>query len=160
MAVKETLEAIVGIPITEWSWLKASLPSSRINLRSASLHAPAAYLASASCSQELVGKMLGRPSGCSPHIGSVVAALSASASRPDWQALCKRGCNTIVCATAYTSFIRLVYTISVYFRCASLYTKCILVFSTCLSTWWYISVFPCYTHACIRSADVIHLLYT
>ena len=58
-----------------------------INLRSASLHALAAYLASASCSQELVGKMLGRPSGCSPHIGSVVAALSASASRPDWQAL-------------------------------------------------------------------------
>ena len=75
-------------------------------------------------------------------------------------ALCKRGCNTIVCATAYTSFIRLVYTISVYFRCASLYTKCILVFSTCLSTWWYISVFPCYTHACIRSSNVIHLLYT
>ena len=89
VAVRETLEAIVGIPITEWSWLKASLPSSRggINLRSASLHAPAAYLASASCSQELVGKMLGRPSGCSPHIRSVVAALSASASRPDWQAL-------------------------------------------------------------------------
>ena len=89
VAVRETLEAIVGIPITEWSWLKASLPSSRggINFRSASLHAPAAYLASASCSQELVGKMLGRPSGCSPHIGSVVAALSASASRPDWQAL-------------------------------------------------------------------------
>ena len=65
---------IVGIPITEWSWLKASLPSSRggINLRSASLHAPAAYLASASCSQELVGKMLGCPSGCSPphRVGS------------------------------------------------------------------------------------------
>ena len=79
----------MGIPITEWSWLKASLPSScgDINLRSASLHAQAAYLASASCSQELVGKMLGRSSGCSPHIGSVVAAFSASASRPDWQAL-------------------------------------------------------------------------
>ena len=79
----------MGIPITEWSWLKASLPSSSggINLRSASLHAPAAYLASASCSQELVGKMLGHPSSCSPHNGSVVAALSASASRPDWQTL-------------------------------------------------------------------------
>ena len=78
----------MGIPITEWSWLKASLPSSRggINLRSASIHAPAAYLASASYSQELVGKMLGRPAA-SPLIGSVVAALSASASRPDWQAL-------------------------------------------------------------------------
>ena len=89
VAVRETLETIVGIPITEWSWLKASLPSSRggINLRSASLHAPAAYLASASCSQELVGKMLGHPSSCSPHNGSVVAALSASASRPDWQTL-------------------------------------------------------------------------
>ena len=89
VAVWEMLEAIVGISITECSWLKASLPSScgGINLSSASLHTPAAYLASASCSQELVGKMLGRHSGCSPHIASEVAALSASASRPDWQAL-------------------------------------------------------------------------
>ena len=31
--------------------------------------------------------MLDRPSGRYPHIGSVVAALSTSASRPDWQAL-------------------------------------------------------------------------
>ena len=79
----------MGIPITEWSWLKSFFRSSRggINLRSASLHTPAAYLASASCSQELVGKMLGRPFGCFPHIGSVVAAPSTSASRPDRQAL-------------------------------------------------------------------------
>ena len=88
VAVRETLEVILGGPLSEWSGLKASLPSSRggINLRSASLHAPAAFLAS-SCSQELVGKMLGRLSSRSPHVGSAVAALATSTSRPDWQHL-------------------------------------------------------------------------
>ena len=88
VAVRETLEVILGGPLSEWSGLKASLPSSRggINLRSASLHAPAAFLAS-SCSQELVGKMLGRLPSRSPHVGSAVAALATSTSRPDWQLL-------------------------------------------------------------------------
>ncbi len=42
-AVRNTLEAIVGGPTTNWSWQKATLPSSRgdLNLRSALLHAPA-----------------------------------------------------------------------------------------------------------------------
>ena len=71
VAVKEMLETIVGIPITEWSWLKAPLPSSHggINLRSASLHAPAAYLASASCSQELVGRCSAVPPATPPTSG-------------------------------------------------------------------------------------------
>ena len=70
VAVRETLEVILGCPLSEWSWLKASLPSSGggINLRSASLHAPAAFLAS-SCSQELVGKMLGCLPSRSPTSG-------------------------------------------------------------------------------------------
>ena len=50
--------------LDEWSWLKASLPSSRggVNLRSASLHAPSAFLASVSHSQGVVEKMLGHAS--------------------------------------------------------------------------------------------------
>ena len=47
-AIRECLEHIIGGPISQWSWLKASLPSSRggLNLRSAALHAPAAFLGS------------------------------------------------------------------------------------------------------------------
>ena len=88
-AVRETLQIIVGVPLSEWSWLKASLSSSRggIGLRSASLHAPAAFLASSTSSQELIGKMLGRPLSCSTHMESAVTALSSSASKPDWLCL-------------------------------------------------------------------------
>ena len=89
MAMREALESILGGPLSEWSWLKASLPSSRggVNLRSASLHAPAAFLASSSRSQSLVREMLGCEPGPSPHTSSTVAALSSAASRPDWQLL-------------------------------------------------------------------------
>ena len=46
VAMREALESILGGPLSGWSWLKASLPSSRggVNLRSVSLHAPAAFL--------------------------------------------------------------------------------------------------------------------
>ena len=85
----EALQSIIGGPLSEWSWLKASLPSSRggINLQSTSLHAPAAFLASSCVSQTLVRKMLGHDPGPSPHNSSTMAALSAAASRPDWVSL-------------------------------------------------------------------------
>ena len=88
-AIKEALESILGDPLTEWSWIKGSQPCSRggINLRSASLHAPATFLASVSHSQALVESMLGQAVGPSPHSSSTVAVLSATASRPDWQCL-------------------------------------------------------------------------
>ena len=88
-AIREALESILGGPLTEWSWINASLPCSRggINLRSASLHAPAAFLASVSHSQALVESMLGQAVGPSPHSSSTVAVLSAAASRPDGQCL-------------------------------------------------------------------------
>ena len=89
VAMRESLESILGGPLSEWSWLKASLPSSRggVNLRSASLHAPAAFLASVSRCQTLVGKMLGHVPDPSPHTGTTVVALSSAASRPDWKEL-------------------------------------------------------------------------
>ena len=73
----------MGGPISEWSWLKASLPSSRggINLRSAFLHAPPAYVASFHTSEPLVSDMLGESVG-TIHLESALAALSSSASHP------------------------------------------------------------------------------
>lgn len=88
-AVRECLESIVGGPVSEWSWLKASLPSSRggVNLRSAELHAPAAFVASSCASQGLVGQILDLPRGTPPRLLSAVSDLSVAADRPDWQQL-------------------------------------------------------------------------
>ena len=87
VAIRETLEAIVGGPISDWSWRKASLPSSLggVNLRSASLHAPAAFVASSAQSQDLVESMLGLPSCHPPHLDVALSALSSAASQPHWQ---------------------------------------------------------------------------
>ena len=88
-AIRETLESILGGPLSEWSWCKASLPSSRggINLRSATLHAPSAFLASEVRAKQLVEKMVHQPLHHSCHLDSTVSALSVAASRPDWQCL-------------------------------------------------------------------------
>ena len=51
-ALRLALESIVGGRLSDWSWLKATLPSSLggLNLHSASLHAPAAFIAASSSS--------------------------------------------------------------------------------------------------------------
>ena len=88
-AMRETLEVITGAPVTDWSWLKASLPSSLggLNLRSAVLHAPAAFVASLHNSQPLIEEMLGfSPSTLQP-LNDAVLALSNSAARQDWSCL-------------------------------------------------------------------------
>ena len=84
-AIRECLEHIIGGPISQWSWLKASLPSSRggLNLRSAVLHAPAAFLGSNQQMWPLVERIVGHPPGLSPHVPSAVAALALAANRPD-----------------------------------------------------------------------------
>ena len=87
--IRGSLEDILGGPCPEWSGLKASLPSSRggLNLRDASLHAPAAFVASSTQFAELVGRILGQPTCQSPHLAPALTDLSSSASRPDWQQL-------------------------------------------------------------------------
>ena len=69
--------AILGGPMSDWSWLKASLPSSHggFNLRSAHLHARVIYISSSSSSKQLVESMLGLPPTSSSHVCSTVAAL-------------------------------------------------------------------------------------
>ena len=86
-AIRDTLESIVGGPLSDWSWLKASLPSSHggLNLRSASLHAPAAFLASSTASKHLVERILGHPPSSTLHTVPAVKALATTAARSDWQ---------------------------------------------------------------------------
>ena len=86
-AIREALESILGSPLSDWSWTKVSLPSSHggINLHSASLHAPAAFLASDHNSRALVEHMLGCELGPSQQSDTTLAALSAAAARLDWK---------------------------------------------------------------------------
>ncbi len=73
-------------PITDWSWQKASLPSNRggLNLRSAVLHAPAAFISSAASTKTLVERILNRPTNLDTYLEKAVSALSSSSSHPEW----------------------------------------------------------------------------
>ena len=88
-SIRNALETISGGPMSDWSWLKASLPSScgGFGLRSAHLHAPAIYITSSSSSKQLVESMLGLAPAPSSHVCSTVAALAvaaASQNGPTW----------------------------------------------------------------------------
>ena len=75
--------------MSDWSWLKVSLSSSRggLNLHSALLHAPAAFLASWSRSLQLMESILGQPLGPFSHTSSTLASLAVAAARPEWSSL-------------------------------------------------------------------------
>ena len=83
------LERIIGGPISQWSLRKASLPSNHrgLNLRGATLHAPAAFIGSSHCAQPLVERILGYPPGPSPHMSPSVFALALAANQPAWSSL-------------------------------------------------------------------------
>ena len=57
----EALSDLIGGPLSNWAWKKASLPSSLggLGIIWASLHAPAAYISSLEQSSGLVSKILG-----------------------------------------------------------------------------------------------------
>ena len=76
-AIRITLETIIGGPLSEWSWLKATLSSSRggLSLRSASLHSPAAFLSSSIRSDSMIEKMLCHSPGSSSHITAILLLL-------------------------------------------------------------------------------------
>ena len=60
--MRESLSDLVGAPLSDWAWLKASLPSSLggLNMRSATLHAPSTYVSSLDQSQLLMKEILDR----------------------------------------------------------------------------------------------------
>ena len=75
--------------MSDWSWLKASLPSSHggLNLRSAVLHAPTAFLASCSQSLQLMESILGQPLGPFSHTSSTLVSLAVAIDWPKWSSL-------------------------------------------------------------------------
>ena len=89
ISMRRTLESIIGGPVSDWSCLKSTLPSSRggLNLRSASRHTPAAFLSSYTASLPLVERILGQHPGPSPHTTAAVSALANAAAMPEWLSL-------------------------------------------------------------------------
>ena len=84
--MRASLQLIVGGPLPDWSWLKSSMPSSRggLNLRCASHHAPAAFVASFNQTLRMVEKILGVKPGTPGCLRTTVASLALAAGRPDW----------------------------------------------------------------------------
>jgi len=83
--MRDALSDLVGAPLSDRSWHKASLPSSLggLGIRRAILHAFAAYLSSHLQSQSLVSDILGHIPPAD-HLQSVVASLAAVAEKPEW----------------------------------------------------------------------------
>ena len=84
--MRECLSDLAGGPLSDWAWLKASLPSSLggLNIRSANLHAPAAYISSLAQSGHLIAEIMGRPSTPSTHLADAVSELASAAEMPAW----------------------------------------------------------------------------
>ena len=87
--MRDALSDLAGGPLSDWGWLKASLPSSRggLNIRSASLHAPAAYISSTTQSRNLVNRILGCDHHLSSHLASSISSLAEAAAKPEWISL-------------------------------------------------------------------------
>ena len=89
VAVREALEDITGGPLSDWAWLKANLPCSLggLNLRSAVLHAPAAYISSIMNSLDLVSQILGYTPNLPQALPSAISSLARSARMTSWCSL-------------------------------------------------------------------------
>ena len=87
--ISDALTDLAGSPLSDWGWLKASLPSSRggLNVRRASLHAPAAYISSIAQSRGLAEKILGCDHRPFNHLASSISSLADAAECPDWTSL-------------------------------------------------------------------------
>lgn len=87
-SIRAALGDLLGSDIPDWSWKKASLPAALggFALRSASRHAPAAFLGSVSETRGLVARLLKRDT-TSPHVSTALGLLAVSCRRPDWSSM-------------------------------------------------------------------------
>ena len=87
--ILQAFEELLGCPISPWTRLKISLPVSLggLNIRSSSIHAPAAYLGSLVQTTPLVRDILGEWFIPSPHEFLSVSALAETASCHQWISL-------------------------------------------------------------------------
>ncbi|ETW96706.1 MAG: hypothetical protein ETSY2_45945 [Candidatus Entotheonella gemina] len=85
-ALRDAVSDLVGCPLSDWAWMKASLPSSLggLGIRPASLHASAAFISSFHQSEALISDILGHPAKAPFHQPGVVSALATAADRPQW----------------------------------------------------------------------------
>ena len=74
------------VPLPDWSWTKASLPTSLggLKIHRASLHSPAAYIASVFSTQLLVSEILGYHSSHYTQLSEAFHEFSFSARHPEW----------------------------------------------------------------------------
>ena len=82
----ESLYDLVGGPLSDWSWTKASLPTSLggLNIRRASLYSPSAYIGSVSSTQLLVSEILGYHPSRSTQLSEAFCEFSFSSRHPEW----------------------------------------------------------------------------
>ena len=80
--MREAVSDIMGCPLSNWAWLKGSLPSSLggLNIRQASLHAPAAFIGSFHQSEPLISEILGHPARMPLHLPNTISALAKAAA--------------------------------------------------------------------------------
>ena len=81
--MRDALSDLAGGPLPDWSWLKASLPSSLggLNILQASLHAPAAYTSSFLQCRSLISQILGHTAKPPVQLTEVIGSLARAA---DW----------------------------------------------------------------------------
>ena len=88
--VREALEDITGGPLSDWSWAKANLPPllfGGLNLRSAVLHAPAAYISSIAESIDLASQILCYTTNLPLALPMAISSLAYSVNKPMWHHL-------------------------------------------------------------------------
>ena len=81
-----SLSKCISAHISQWSWLKASLPVSMggVDLRKAAVHSSVAYYSSLYNSASILQEVLGYSPNLSPLLDSCCPLLSKHAARPDW----------------------------------------------------------------------------
>ena len=87
--MREAVSDLAGCPLSDWGWLKASLPSSLggLNICQATLHAPAFFIGSVHQSESLICDILSVPAPTLNHLPQTICALSEAAGRPDWSSI-------------------------------------------------------------------------
>ena len=112
--MRESLSDHAVGPLSDWAWHKASLPSSLggLSIRSARLHAPAAFISSLAQSGDLIDMIMGRLPSPSIHLADVVSDLATAAEMPDWVSvedidvpLCQRPLSRKIDEASYGSLL-------------------------------------------------------
>ena len=85
-ALYDAVTEIVGAPLSNWAWRKATLPVSLggLGFRMVASHAPAAFFASVTQSASLVTAILGHSPSPSPSANLALSTLVSMANRPEW----------------------------------------------------------------------------